>query len=182
MPILDQYGNAVREIAAPYDLTDPLVAAAWGRALEDDMSRPSPFDGPQLVNERGEPVTAAAPGARIGVFFGSALDGCPLIREEEEVLTNAFRQHIPGFVDHTVPSEPLPFRTKEELLALPEVASWKEVASFYRFSVADPVTNPTLMAELDEGQKWWVVGYLESAEGLGLPDWTIPPKKEEVPR
>jgi hypothetical protein len=81
MPVLDQYGNVARESEPPYDFSDPFVAAAWGRHLEAETLRGGLFDGPRIVNEHGEPVTAAAPGARLGLFLGSALDGCPLLKE-----------------------------------------------------------------------------------------------------
>lgn len=84
MPILDQYGNEARVVEPTYDINDPLVAAAWGRKLEAETAQPSMFDDPRLVNERGEPVTTAAPGARLSVYFGSVLDGCPLVRVEED--------------------------------------------------------------------------------------------------
>jgi hypothetical protein len=83
MPVLDQFGNVARAVEPLYDFSDPFVAATWGRRLEAETLRGGSFDGPRIVNEHGEPVTAAAPGARLDPFFGSALDGCPLLKEGE---------------------------------------------------------------------------------------------------
>jgi hypothetical protein len=84
--IVDQYGNTVSESRPEFclDNVDPLAAAVWSRALSAAVSRPGLFDGPAVVDPHGSPVTAPARGARLDVFFGSALDGAICITDKDE--------------------------------------------------------------------------------------------------
>jgi hypothetical protein len=99
-------------------------------------------------------------------------------------VANKIRQHVPNFVDidrYKIRSKE--FNTQEELLAIPWVASNTKDEGFYRFSVdvsytpALPAlgraatTRYYLMAERDNGLWWWVIGYLDSLEGIDLPKW-----------
>lgn len=90
---------------------------------------------------------------------------------------NHFREHIPNFITGR-DAEGFAFATTEQLLASAAVSSWRGLRSmeFHRFSLArDPLPGSSmLMAEFDGGRSFYVVGYLESAEGLDLPTWTHP--------
>lgn len=84
---------------------------------------------------------------------------------------NHFKQHLPGWAD--VEPYDFEFSTQEELLSHDKILSWKEASDFYRFSLSEINSRPTLMCELDEGRRWWVVGYLDHREGIDLPDWSF---------
>jgi len=51
-------------------------------------------------------------------------------------------------------------------LSVPWVASWARDPKFHRFSVS----KPNLMAELDGGKTWWVVGIIDGGTPE-LPTW-----------
>jgi len=76
-----------------------------------------------------------------------------------------FRPHIPNCVDIDKPPD-VAFDTLEELLSIPRIKQWKDKPSFYRYSIAD---NNTLMAELNSGYEWWVIGYVYGL--VDLPRW-----------
>jgi hypothetical protein len=81
-------------------------------------------------------------------------------------------QHVPGCVDIDPEDiERAEFNTQEELLAIPWIARWAEKKNFHRFSISKSKIDNHLMAELDEGRVWWVVGYLSDREHLSLPIW-----------
>ncbi len=86
------------------------------------------------------------------------------------------RPHVPGFVDGLQP-EPYVIGSLDALLELPCVRAWAEdiAPPFYRFSLARPEGledgTALLMAEMDEGREWYVVGYLQSDEDIDLPIW-----------
>jgi hypothetical protein len=84
MAIIDQYGNIIPSTrrSIPYDLTDPMVKAAWSRALTDEAQRPGMFDGPRLVDASGRPMTGPFRGARQDQFLGIILNG-KLVGAEE---------------------------------------------------------------------------------------------------
>jgi hypothetical protein len=85
-----------------------------------------------------------------------------------------FRQHVPNFVDiDEDQKEAGEFHSQEELLAHPWIASWAQEKGFFRYSLSPQGRGyeTHLMAEFDEGKKWWVLGYLSDTEGLSLPKW-----------
>ena len=83
------------------------------------------------------------------------------------------RQHVPGFVEGCDPKSG-DYGTLDELLALPWVARWRDIApQFTRFS---RTTDGHLMVEGVENAKpwWWVVGYVRDKDDeafLSLPVW-----------
>lgn len=81
---------------------------------------------------------------------------------------NSFKQHIPNFFTGFEPIT-FKFNTTEELLSHPWVQGWKDDANikFYRFSLSDNC----LMAELNEGKNWRVLGYIENPKLVNLPAW-----------
>ena len=82
-------------------------------------------------------------------------------------------QHIPTYVDGAL-AQRESFMTLDGLLAVPFVALWKERVGFYRFSRSSRFAmGPTfLMAELNEGRDWYVVGHLEeTGRPVDLPVW-----------
>lgn len=81
------------------------------------------------------------------------------------------RQHIPNYVSGIEPQE-ITGDTIDVLLQPDWVQRWAQYPEFHRFSVAtkDRGDQPLLMAELQHGKLWQVVGYLEGYDG-GLPEW-----------
>lgn len=85
-------------------------------------------------------------------------------------------QHIPAFVE--LMDDPIPeatFESLEDLLNVAFVKRWSESKRFYRFSYK----RGLLMAELEGGTKWWVVGRMtnfseEMLKSLNLPQWERP--------
>ena len=65
------------------------------------------------------------------------------------------RQHRPNFVDTDDPLLIDEFRTTEELLSIPWIKEWQEEPDFYRYSLT---RDFKLMAELENGYGWWVIG------------------------
>ena len=91
------------------------------------------------------------------------------------------RQHIPTFFSGFDQQE-AEVNTLEELQALEFVQRWTTLPGFDRFSVelnygAPEVPCHLLMAEFNEGKKWWVVAYLSGQTDLvqHLPEWRPPP-------
>lgn len=81
------------------------------------------------------------------------------------------KRRVPNFVDYTKKGDPTTFevQSQEELLALPWIAARKEAKGFVKFSVNR--TAKYLMAEYNDGYVWYVVGRLDTVEGLDLPDF-----------
>jgi hypothetical protein len=77
-------------------------------------------------------------------------------------------QHRPAYVTG-FENEVVAFTTTAELLAIAFVAGFRSLDGFYRYSVSRN-RQLMLMAELDGGRKWWVVGYLDT-DCPDLPDW-----------
>ena len=81
-------------------------------------------------------------------------------------------QHIPNWSD--ADSETSKFSDLDSLLSLPWVKSFSEQDGFHRFSVDrnnEPNGSHWLMAELNGGKSWHVVGKLSNASLDELPDW-----------
>lgn len=76
-----------------------------------------------------------------------------------------FRSHIPL---EPPSKETLDFDGHQGLLALPPVSLWTLNRRFHRFSRR----GNALMAELDGGRVWWVVGYV-SEMPAEIPDWDL---------
>jgi hypothetical protein len=83
---------------------------------------------------------------------------------------NNIRQHIPAFVSG-VNAETASFETIADLLKVPFVAQWTGEPEFRQFSISarDYLDDWVLMAELNGGAQWWVVGYLD--QNVDLPIW-----------
>jgi hypothetical protein len=80
-------------------------------------------------------------------------------------MTILYRQHIPAFCEGFDP-QIAEVNSTEELLELNSVSQWRyNFKDFYRYSIDDN----HLMAELDEGRKWYVVGYVRG--NVELPKW-----------
>ena len=78
---------------------------------------------------------------------------------------NTIRQHIPNFVDTHVPYESN-FNITEELLNIPWVKQWERDSDkkFYRWSKSEEL----LIAEYDNGNYWWVIGYIKDPKKVKL--------------
>lgn len=90
---------------------------------------------------------------------------------------NRIKQHKFGEI---WPGEVIPvaqFSTTDELLAVPFVANYVTYANFHRFSVSRD-SQPLLMAEYEDGKVWYVVGYLDSLDGVNLPTWHSPTRHQ----
>lgn len=89
-----------------------------------------------------------------------------------------FRQHIPDFVSGFEP-QVATFANRAELDAIPCVAANIAAPGFYRLSVShNPRGHDLLMAEFDDGRRWYVVGYVDAAIGW-LSAWEPKPGKGE---
>jgi hypothetical protein len=86
---------------------------------------------------------------------------------------NHFKQRVPGGADF----EPLEFSfdTQKELLEHDLIARWSKKESFYRYSISmndNPYSYKFfLMVEMEEGKKWWCLGYLDNINDIDLPGW-----------
>ncbi len=92
-------------------------------------------------------------------------------------------QHIPNACESDAPIHQ-EFMSLEELLAIEFVAKWSYLPKFHQYSIyphrkTGGHKKHKLMAEMDDGKEWWVIGLLvvQKPEALGLPMWT-PPDKE----
>ena len=79
-------------------------------------------------------------------------------------------QHIPSFIEGPTPKTHY-FDTLKELLLADWIQGWSTEEKFFRFSISDYTkTLKLLMAELNDGKKWWVVGYIKGYDkNLELP-------------
>jgi hypothetical protein len=90
---------------------------------------------------------------------------------------NKIKQHRPAYVSGYEDAV-VSFTTTEELLNIDFVKNFaKDIGgdTFYRFSISpadSPGVRQTLMAEYNNGKKWWVVGFLDTNEGITLPQWS----------
>ena len=94
-------------------------------------------------------------------------------------------QHIPGFVEGAKPY----VIQADSLKALLQMSPWPRIVEtngheffgadsrFYRWSLAD---NEYLMAEFDEGTRWFTIGYLrfDVEDRIDLPIWTADQARE----
>jgi hypothetical protein len=111
--------------------------------------------------------------------------------------------HRPGFVESDEPLKRAEVQTTEDLLAVAWIRQWIEPTEpywqtsfswpngpdhpavetrkwvipneppFYRWSKTKRDEYPCLMAEYDEGRKWWVIGFIrEGYDELQLPIWS----------
>ena len=79
------------------------------------------------------------------------------------------KQHIPNFVSGIDPVT-WNFENRNELLSIDFVKRWID-EDFHQFSVSEYYDCILLMAELEDGNKWYVIGYITgiSEDDLGLP-------------
>lgn len=102
------------------------------------------------------------------------------------------QQHAPGWSNDGEGGQTAEVPDQEALLAIQWVALWgfddlvtsggglPFVRPFYRWSLADRRSRPSLMAEYDEGRHYWVVAHvLEGVELLDLPEWVMHPEARE---
>jgi len=83
-------------------------------------------------------------------------------------LTQSIPNYFSGFE-----SKIAVFSNLEEFKNIEWLKHWYNKENFYRFSVSEPQyygESFMLMAELNEGYKWWVVGYLDKPVEW-LPEW-----------
>lgn len=109
--------------------------------------------------------------------------------EEARIANKTFRvvQHLPGYVEDDCQN--VLVTSKDALLDLGFVKRFAERPAFHQFAAGGFETDPktgkpyiTLVAELDQGYEWFVVGYvhasLEMLTGLDFPHWV--PKYREA--
>jgi hypothetical protein len=86
---------------------------------------------------------------------------------------NHIKQRVPNWAD--VEPKHADFETLENLLKIDWVERWATHPKFHQFSISTEDKYESfgglLMVELEEGTKWWVIGFLRSVEGLSLPEW-----------
>ncbi len=81
---------------------------------------------------------------------------------------NRLRQYCPNSTPTTINSTA--FKSTDELLAIPWVDSWRTRPDFHRFSR----NGRLLVAELEHGTKWRVVGFLRDSTNINLPEFHKP--------
>lgn len=82
---------------------------------------------------------------------------------------NHIKKHVPCFVDVEQSSDENDFETVDELLNIPWVKRWEipmDGHIFYRWTKSGDL----LVAEYDNGEFWWVVGYIRIPEDVELPE------------
>jgi len=87
-------------------------------------------------------------------------------------MMGIIKQHIPNFVSGFDPVIQN-FETLEELLDIDFVKYWGVHEDFHQFSIRPYGDRLFLMAEENNGKRWWVVGYITGTvrDELNLPDW-----------
>jgi hypothetical protein len=90
---------------------------------------------------------------------------------------NHFKQHYPNFCEG-FESEEKDFETIEELKEIETIKRWMADRDFHRLSLSSTYrpefSQHCLMAELNGGKNWWVIGYLKDA--VDLPKFDPPLK------
>ncbi len=78
------------------------------------------------------------------------------------------RQHIPAFITGIKPKT-VNFKTQDDLLNI-DFVKQKIIEKFFQFSISGNI----LMAEYDNGEYYFVIGYLKHIENtpLNLPLWS----------
>ena len=83
---------------------------------------------------------------------------------------NKIKQHIPASIDGDRLT--IEFNTQKELMNIPFVKNFSKLEGFYRYSISSSGGfSPLLMCELRDGYDWWVVGFIDSMDGINLPEW-----------
>lgn len=82
-------------------------------------------------------------------------------------MPNKIKQYRPGSIEVGDAPEVVEFNTVEELLTIPWIAHFKSGNNFHKFS--QDTEQMLLMAEYDQGNRWFVIGAL--AEVVDLPEW-----------
>ncbi len=91
------------------------------------------------------------------------------IKQYNDSRMNAFRQHFPKFIDAPDSARAeIPFLDTSDLLTLECVQRFTQHSDFTKFVKSDN----RLMAILDGGERWLVVGYIKHPERVDLPTWT----------
>jgi len=83
---------------------------------------------------------------------------------------NKIKRYVPTFFEVASLAE-VAFETVDELKRIDFVARFVALPSFYRLSLSEH----RLMAELDGGAEWWVVGFY-AGPPIVLPEWPGPPR------
>lgn len=102
----------------------------------------------------------------VEVDVRGAVDG---LRSVHGWTGTSFRQYLPGFVDQDIER----FFVGDwdgDPNSIPELSKMRETPGFHRFSLGRTTGNVTLMMEVDEGRKWYVLGFVEGRRP-NLPDW-----------
>lgn len=93
------------------------------------------------------------------------------------------KQHRPAYIDTDQALMVAEAENTTALLAHPWIAWWGQDMpyakngvighkKFHQFSLADRDCRPSLMAEYENGDEFWVIGHItEGAEQIELPDW-----------
>jgi hypothetical protein len=82
------------------------------------------------------------------------------------------REHIPGWASDFAPRY-AQFSSIDELLDIEWVRKWKDIGQFDQFSISPSERGPSsLMAEYEDGRKWWVIGFIDRKDiPKQLPIW-----------
>jgi hypothetical protein len=89
---------------------------------------------------------------------------------------NRLRQYCSDRIRATVASTA--FETTDDMLAIPWVDSWRTRPDFHRFSL----DGRLIVAELEGGNQWRVVGFVRNPARIDLPKFTRPAQSTAVRR
>jgi len=80
---------------------------------------------------------------------------------------NTFREYFPDSFDMvTIPND-TDFDTIDQLIEIPRVKKVMGLEGFSKLSKS----GTFLMAEFDEGKRWYIIGYLRYPDWVDLPYW-----------
>lgn len=86
------------------------------------------------------------------------------------------RKYIPGVCwdgRDTLPTY-IEFNNVKELMGIDFVKRWSLNPLFHQYSISDDPDDVSLMAELNGGKEWWVIGSLQgdNIKNMHLPKWS----------
>jgi hypothetical protein len=86
---------------------------------------------------------------------------------------NHFRQRIPGGMDISIPVEEFDFGTLSELTESDIVKRFLSIKDDSYLAMS----GRCLMVISDDGNHWWVIGYIFDPSSIDLPLWECPTQK-----
>lgn len=89
------------------------------------------------------------------------------------------RQYRPAYFDVAEGLAEVTAPDTAAVFEIPFVKRWADNPDFDHWSLASPSDQPTLMANLKNGE-FWVVAFVQEGVLEGIPMWVYPEKRERV--